>query len=748
MKKVNFFYRKVSHLIILVLSAFFSFSQNPSKKSLQLSEIWNGNFNQRLLRLHSSNTEEKIGFIQADGIKNWEGICRIDYLTGRIVDTVFSNQIKAEGDTVPTTFAFFEDFDFSPDDANILIKTEIESNFVISDKAFNYVWNIRNKTLRDVSGDGKQLYVTFSPDGKKLAYIREGNLYIKDLSTNKQTAVTFDGDPFNVLYGMGDMLYENGFGLTKAYEWSADSKSIALLRLNEAPVKKYPINDFSRNYPQINNQSYPIPGEAIPEPQVFVYQIDAKLLSKVDLGINPNQYVIGFKWMPDNQHLVIQQLNRTQTTLNLLNVNVRSGKVSTIYSETSNEYVDVMPQNIFPVASRNSFLWMSEKDGYKHIYEMKLGDTAMRQITKGPWEDIEIKTVDEETGDIFYLGKEDGSRQQNLYKINIDGKSRMRITADADGCHNVWISHNKHFFFDEHSGINTPTDYRMYNTKGKPLFSKFITNTVLAEKMKGYSIPSADFFSLSINDSSRVNAYLIKPSQSFKQKLPLLFYVYGGNTQQEVTDQWRDKQTLTLRYLANQGYYIVCVDPRGTPGRGASFRKANWNRPGEREIEDILALKNFMGASFRNSVDTAKCGIMGWSYGGFLAALAQTKYAGNFKAAIAIAPITNWRLYDNVYTERLLQAPSENAAQYKICSPTSYVDKYVGGLFLIHGTADDIVHLNNSLELSKELTNAGKDFQQHFYPDKTHSLTDNPPNILRVDLYRRVEKFLKENLSN
>jgi dipeptidyl-peptidase-4 len=610
------------------------------------------------------------------------------------------------------------------------------------------VWNVRNKTLRDVSGDGKQLYVTFSPDGKKLAYVREGNMYIKDLATNRQTAVTFDGDQFNVLYGMGDMLYENGFGVTKAYEWSADSKSIALLRLNEAPVKKYPINDFSRNYPQINNQSYPIPGEAIPEPQVFVYQIDAKLLSKVNLGINPDQYVVGFKWMPDNQHLIIQQLNRAQNNLNLLNVNVKNGKVLPIYAETAIDYVDVIPQNIFPVASRNSFLWLSEKDGYRHIYEMKLDDTAMRQITKGAWEDEEIKAVDEETGDIFYLGKEDGSRQQNLYKINFEGKNKARLTTDADGYHNVWMSHNKHFFFDEQSSINTPTTYRMYNSKGKPLFSKFISNAILAEKMKGYAIPQADFFSILVNDTTRISAYLIKPAQSFKQKLPLLFYVYGGNTQQEVADQWRDKQTLTLRYLANQGYYVVCLDPRGTPGRGASFRKANWDRPGEREMEDIVSLKKFMGGSFKNSVDTAKTGIMGWSYGGFLAALAQTKYAGNFKAAVAIAPVTNWRLYDNVYTERLLKAPSENAELYKASSPSNYADKYIGGLFLIHGTADDIVHLNNSLELSKELTNAGKDFQQHFYPDKTHSLTDNPPNTIRVDLYKRIERFLKENLSN
>lgn len=718
------------------------------KKPLKLAEIWNGNFNQRLLCLHSSNVDEKIGFIQADANSNWEGICRIDYLTGRIIDTAFSNQIKSAGDTIPTTFTYFEDFEFSPDDANILIRTEVEPNFVISNKAFNYVWNASQKTLRDVSADGKQLYASFSPDGKKLAYVRDGNIYIKDLASNKQTMVTLDGDPANVIYGMADMLYENGFGLTKAYEWSPDSKRIAILRLNEAPVKKYPISNFSQNYPSVNSQSYPISGEAIPEPQVFIYQIEDKLMSKVDLGINPNQYIIRFKWMADNEQLIIQQLNRPQNTLNLLNANARTGKVNIIYTEHSAEYIAVLAQNIYPVAARNSFLWLSEKNGYRHIYEMKLGDTAMRQITKGAWEDLSIKGVNEETGEIFYMGHEDGTRQLNLYKVNFDGTHRTRMTTDADGYHNIWLSKSKKYFFDEQSSLNTPIAYRMYNTNGKALYSKFITNVVLSEKMNTYSIPKAEFFSLRINDSALVNAYVIKPVQSFKQKLPVLFYVYGGNTKQEVTDEWMDKQTLTLRYLANQGYYIVCVDPRGTPGKGAAFRKVNWNRPGEREMEDLLAMKKYISKIYKAEIDTAKFGIMGWSYGGFLAALAQTKYAGNFKAAIAIAPITNWRLYDNVYTERLLQAPSENMAQYKISSPTNFIANYRGGLFLIHGTADDIVHLNNSFELGGALTEAGKDFEQFLYADKSHSLSDNSTNATRIDLYKRIERFLKDYLAN
>ena len=717
---------------------------NRKKLPLTLPDIWNGTFNERVLKVHTSKKENKIGFIQANAATNWEGICLIDFGLGKIIDTVFTNQIITSGDSIPITLPFFDDFEFSPDDNNILIKTQVESAFSISEKSFDYVWNRQKRTLKTVSPDGKQMYATFSPDGTMLAFVRDGNLYIKRLDNDQVIAVTYDGASGDALNGMADMLYENGFGITKAFEWAPNSKSIAFLRLNESTVKHYPITNFNRNYPDIRTQRYPMPGEAIPEPQVFVYQIPDKILTKVDVGLNPNQYIVGFKWHPGSENLYVQQLNRTQNRLNILNANVINAKTEWIFTDSSKQYVSVVPDNIYPVASRKTLLWLSERDGFRHIYEMKENGDSIRQITKGNYEDFDVTGVNEENGEIYFTSNQASSRQKNLYKVNFDGTAKKRLTDDEDGWHKSWLSVDKQYFFDEMSTLNSPASYRMYTIQGKPLYKKFIDNKVLRETLKKYTIPEVEFFNFRKNDSLSLNAYLIKPTRE-GQKLPLLFYIYGGNSKNEVTDQWTDKQTLTMRYLAEQGYYVVCVDPRGTPGKGANFRNANYGQPGQAEMEDILALKKYITTSMGLNIDTAKTAIVGWSYGGFLAALAQTKYAGQFKAAVAIAPVTNWRLYDNVYTERLLQMPSENAVNYKKYSPVNFVDNYIDGLFIIHGTADDIVHLNNSMELSKVFTDAGKPFEQHFYPDKTHSLTDNPPNATRVDLFRRIDKFLKES---
>jgi len=736
-------------LLSLIGSSFFCKAQEKNGKlPLTLSAIWNGTFNERSLQMHMSNTENKICFIVVDSAKNWEGICRLDFETGKLVDTVFSNQVNNGKDSTPVIFTFFNDFEFSPDDKNILLRTEIAPQYVLSEKSFNYIWNIEKQTLKMVTAEGKQSYATFSPDGKMLAFIRDGNLYIKQLDNGQMIAVTYDGAKGDAVNGMGDMLYENGFGITRAFEWSPDSKRIAYVRLNETVVKNYPITYFSRSYPNVEEQRYPIAGEPPPEPQIFIYEIKDKIPVRIDEGQIANQYIVGIKWHPDSEHLYFQQLNRSQTILNLCKASVKNGHVTKIFADSSDAYIDVVPNNIFPIAYRKSLLWLSEKkDGRKHIYEMGEDGDSLRQINKGDWEDFDIRSVNEETGEIFFTSNETSSREKQLYKVNIDGSGRKRLT-DQEGWHNSLLTKDNRFFIDEYSSVNSPTTYRMYNTQGKALYEKLIYNVRLRDTMSKYRIPNVDFYTPRINDSTQLNAYVIRPTKATGQKLPLIIYVYGGQSKKEVTNQWTDKQTLTMRYLAEQGYYVACVDPRGTPGKGAAFRNASYDHPGEVEMEDIVAFKKYLTSTLRLNIDTNKTAIMGWSYGGFLAALAQTKYAGQFKAAVAIAPVTNWRLYDNVYTERLLKLPSENAEQYRSSSPVKFVDNYKGGLFLIHGTSDDIVHLNNSMELSTALTKIGKEFDQHLYPDKTHGLNDEAyDNATRVDLYKRIDKFLKEQFN-
>lgn len=736
--------KKLFIFLYFLSLSFTPFAQQQQKMNPELEQIWSGHFDERKYMVHLMNQSPHFAWIQTDTGSGPQIILSLDFNTTRIVDTLFSNQIKGETDSVPTTFTYFQDFNFSPDDSKILIRTQIEPLYSISERSFNYVWDINKKILRVVSANGKQLYSSFSPDSKQLAYIMNSNLYILDIEKNTTLPVTVDGMPGQFLYGMADALYENGFGITKAYEWSPDGNFIAMLRFNENAVKTYPLSIYERPYAEIKDQRYPLAGEMVPDVKVFIYDVSNKLFIPVDIGINPDQYITGIHWSPDNKNLYVQRLSRDQKKLELLKASVTTGKTSVALTEEKPEnYVRVYPDNVCFIKEGRSFLWKSERDGYTHLYEVSGDSAKVNALTAGNWEVLEIKAVDDTRNELYYTSNEAGSRQKQLYKIQYDGSKKTKLTLGT-GYHEAWISNDKRYFFNEYSSINTPPVYQVVSTTDK-MQKKLIENKELQEKLKSFKIPNAYFFTVQANDSMTMNGWLIRPYNNTREKLPLILYVYGGSTHQEVLDRWSDKFTLTMRWLANQGYAVACIDPRGTPGKGELYRKTTYNTPGDIEIEDLLKVKAYLARNYR--IDSSNTAVMGWSYGGYLAALAQTKYAGSFKAAVAIAPVTNWRFYENIYAERLLSMPGENAERYKNASPVSFANQYQGGLFLVHGTADDNVHLQNSLELSKQLTSAMKsNFEQHFYTDKTHNLSDGTPNILRMTLYTRINEFLKRTL--
>jgi dipeptidyl-peptidase-4 len=680
----------------------------------------------------SMNDGKSYVSIETNPLSKERFVARKNYSDGKISEELFSErELTYENIKLPIGT------DFSPDEKKVLIAYQSEPIYRHSTKAYYYVLDLQTKKITPVSNQKeKQLYATFSPDGSKVAFVRDNNLFYTDLITREEIQVTQDGKYNEIINGGTDWVYQEEFSFTHAFFWSPDSKQIAFYRFDESEVKEFSMTMFTGLYPTEYKFKYPKAGEKNSTVSIHTYNLINKNTSTVDIGSEIDQYIPRIKWTQDPNILCVLRMNRHQNQLEYLLWNEKEQSSQIILTEIDKYYIDINDDLTF-LKDNKHFLITSEQDGYNHIYLYTINGKLVQQITKGSWEITKLYGINEKTGTLYLQSAESSPLQRDIYSINLSGDKKKKINI-AEGVNSATFSSDFSYYILEHSNVNTPPHITLNTSKGT--IRVLEDNQASKKTSTEYGISPREFFSFTTSERVDLNGYMIKPPNFNKDtKYPVLMYVYGGPGSQSVTNSW--SHNYWFDYLAQNGYLIVCVDNRGTGYRGAEFEKMNYLELGKHETIDQIEAAKWL--SEQSYVDESRIGIWGWSYGGYMAALAITKGADVFKTAISVAPVTNWRFYDSIYTERYMRTPQENSSGYDNNSPINFVDKLKGNLLLIHGTADDNVHFQNSVMLSEALIMANKPFEQAYYPNKNHSINGGNTSL---HLYTKMTEFIFNKL--
>lgn len=717
-------------LIVCFLVTGFISAQN---KEITLDEIWNGTFRtEGMESLHSMNNGKQYSVLNVENGNTTIDI--YDYKTLEKVKTLVSSSDLQD-------VKRFSDYTFSDDESKVILATEVESIFRRSTLGVFYILDTNTNTVTKIS-DEKIQEPTLSPNGNKVAFGLNNNLFVKDLATNQTTQITFDGEKNKIINGITDWVYEEEFSFVRAFEWNADGSKIAFIRFDETNVPEFSMDIYGKNlYPEQETFKYPKAGEANSIVSLHVYDVSSKKLSDVKVDKDYNDfYIPRIKWTNDADILSAQFLNRHQDQLDLWLIDAKKMSSTLIFEETDKAYVDVTDNLTF--LKDNSFIWTSEKDGYNHIYHYSKDGKLINQVTKGPWEVTNYYGYDEKNNTIFYQSVENGSINRDVYSISIDGKNKTRLTKGT-GTNNADFSTDFTYFINTFSSATTPPEYTLNDSKSGDVVKTIVDNDALSQKLLDYKTSSKEFSTINVNGND-LNMWMIKPADFDPTKTyPLFMFQYSGPGSQNVANRWNASNDYWYQHLAQQGYIIACVDGRGTGFKGADFKKMTQNELGKYEVEDQIEAAKQLGKL--NYIDASRIGIWGWSYGGFMSSNALFKGNDVFKMAIAVAPVTSWRFYDSVYTERYMTTPQENASGYDDNSPINHVDKLKGDYLLIHGSGDDNVHVQNSLRMIDALIEANKQFEWMIYPDKNHSIYGGNT---RLHLYTKMTNFINKTLGD
>ncbi len=639
----------------------------------------------------------------------------------------------------------FQGYEFSADERYVLLQTDYNQIYRHSFTAKYEVFDTKTQAKTAIFGGKEIQEPLFSPDASKVAFAFENNLYIQDLKTNQVTQVTTDGKKNNIINGINDWVYEEEFGFVRNFDWNADGTSLAYVRFDESKVKEINIPIYYNNlYPEELRYKYPKAGQDNSVVSLHVFETKGKSTTKVDLNHVQNYYIPKIKFSNKTNLLTVVTSNRHQNNVDVSFYDLNSKKVNKLFTETNKAWIETDNLTLEFLAD-NSFLWTSERDGNNHIYYYADNGKLINQITKGDWEVTNYYGYNPGNKTLYYQSNSNNgkriSTERQISSVSLDGKKTTMLTKN-NGTNSAAFSKNFTYFINTFSNTATPKTISLVESKSGKDLGVIVDNTSLKDKLNTDNIGTKELFVLKTAAGNELNAYVIKPKNfDPNKKYPVLMYQYSGPGSQNVNNTYFNSNDYWHMMLAQEGYIVFCVDGRGTGYKGEDFKKQTYLQLGKYEVEDQIAAAKEIGKLAY--VDQSRIGIWGWSYGGFMASNVLFKGADVFKAAIAVAPVTNWRYYDTVYTERFMRTPEENPSGYDDNSPIHHVEKLKGNFLLIHGSADDNVHPQNTFELSEALVQANKDFDMAIYTDKDHGIYGGKT---RVQLYRKMTNFIKKNL--
>lgn len=703
--------------------------QQQTQSEKFLKEFTSGKYRAKMMGdIYCMNDGERYTMLSDDGKK----IIAYSFKTGKAVETVFD--VETAKDCILESIAGYE---FDASETRILIHTDITPIYRRSFTTNYYVYLVERNVLEPLSAEHQpQQMASFSPNGRMVAFSYNNNLYLKKLDYNTISAITEDGEKNHIINGTPDWVYEEEFGANRYFEWSPDSRRIAWIRFDESQIKMFSFDKYAHPYDLQYTYKYPKAGETNSTVSVHVYDIQNRKATKMDCGEGNDIYFPILKWSSCNDSLIVVRLNRVQTDLEVLCVNPRSGVTTTLLRESDKVYVDYQNYTNLTFLSDNSFITLSEKDGYRHIYHYSPTGVLKQQITKGEWDVTDFYSYDEKKGVAYFQAAKEHPSERHVYSI--DKKGVLTNFDSRPGTHSAIVTKGNKFIISQFHNTTTANSTVLCDIKGRKLRT-IIENTEIQALFDSYNFPKKEFIDFNTSEGVHLHGWIVKPTDfDPNKKYPLVMVQYSGPDSQEALNRFRPDWEL---YLAMEGYVVACVDGRGTGAKGHEFRTCTYWNLGNLETKDQIEAAKYFGK--QQFIDKDRIAIWGWSFGGFMALNCLTYGNGVFKAGISVAPVTDWRLYNTAYTERFMATPQLNDRGYAAANLIDKADKLTGKLLICHGTADDNVHFQQTMLYVEQLVKAGKQFEMQIYPNKNHSILGADT---RLHLYTRFNIFLKNNL--